>query len=324
MAIDKAELATELEKNPEIEKVATDALVKKGFVIRDKATDTTFMENYKKDVIEKEIPGKIAEVHGQYDKDIETALGVKKDANEKSYEYLKRASKVKLEELNGKITEYEKTIREKGDPSGILQKKIEAAEEKARVAIADRDKQISDLSAKTELTTRQMMLNTQYAELSKTFKKELPPLWDRTARIVLEDILKTTVMKEGVLYVGDGQGGVKKDASFNPIKVEDHLKAEFKDVIDVKREQNGAGSKGGGTGDSTLDPETITKDNFIMPPTVKNQSDLIDAIVAAGIAKGTAKFNDIYNKFGLGKDYEIVSGKKVEKKVGPGLPSAFK
>src|SRR6478736_4255437 len=150
MPIDKVELATELEKNPEIVTVAVEALGKKGYSVYDKAKHDEFVSNLRKDAVEKDLPAalnkEVSKIHSQYDADIETALGVKKEANEKSYDYLKRAANAKLTDLNTKIEGYEKTIREKGDPSGVLQKKIEAAEEKARIAIEERDKKIADLS----------------------------------------------------------------------------------------------------------------------------------------------------------------------------------
>lgn len=322
MAIDKIELAAEIEKNPEIVAVAQDALTKKGFVIRDKAANDTFLDNYKKDIIEKEIPAKISEVHNKYDTDIESIYGVKKDASEKTHEYLKRAANGKLTELNAKIAGFEKIISEKGDPNGVFQKKIEAAEELARKAIAEKDATIKDLSAKTEQTQKSSLLTSAYSELSKTFTKTLPPLWDRTAKIVLDDILKNTILEDGVLYIGDGNGLKKKDASFNPIKVEDVLKTEFKDVIDTKRSNAGAGSgKGGGKDENAIDPLTINKDTFVVPASVRTQDDLMTALLESGVPRGSKAFNDIWDKYAKGVERVIEGGKTVIKQVGKALPA---
>jgi hypothetical protein len=322
MPIDKAELATELEKNPEIEKVAVEALSKKGFVINDKVKHEEFVSNVRKDAIEKELPKeldkKIAEVHNRYDQDIESTLGVKKDSNEKSYDYLKRAASSKLTELNSKIEGYEKTIREKGDPHGILQKKIEAAEEKAKIAIEERDKKINELTTQNSTALKSITLNNAFSEFSKSFVKTLPPMFDRTKKIILDEILASSVLKDGKLYAGDGSGGVKRDAAFKEIPVEDLFKAEFKDVIDVKREQGGAGSKGGFKGEE-VDPSKLTIETIEIGD-VKTQGDVVDALLKHGLTKGSPLFREAYQKFALGIVHETVGNKRVQKQIGKALP----
>lgn len=323
MPIDKAELATEIEKNPEIEKIATETLAKKGFVIRDKATDTTFMDNYKRDVLEKELPKEIdkatAQIHNRYDQDIETALGVKKDANEKSYDYLKRAASGKLAELNIKIEGYEKTIREKGDPTGVLQKKIEAAEEKARLAIEERDAKIKTLTTDNEKATKGILLQQDYSELSKSFVKTLPAMFAISSKYILDGVLANAVMKEGKLYVGDGTGGIKKDSAFKEILVSDDLKLQFKDVIDVKREQGGAGSGKGGGNQQEQDPSQFTVDNFNMP-SISTQLEVTEALIKAGVPKGSVAFKEIFQKYAMGITHEVVAGKRIQKQTGKELP----
>lgn len=320
MAIDKAELATELDKNPEIVQVAQEALTKKGYVIRDKAADTTFMDNYKKDVIEKELPAKLSEAYNRFDQDIETITGLKKESTEKSHEYLKRSTSTVLSGLKEKITGYEKTIADKGDPTGEMRKKIEAAEDIARKAIAEKDTVVKDMTAKTEFQNRKAIVDSAYAELSKTFVKTLPFGFDRGSKQILDDVLKATILEDGVLYISDGNGNKKKDASFNPIKVEDVLKAEFKEVIDTKRTQHGGGSGNGGKGTpGDIDPKAITKDTFVLPATAKTQIDVMDAMIAMGLPRGD-NFNEIYEKFAKGIEKVTENGKTIRKQVGTALP----
>lgn len=321
MPIDKAELATVLATDPEIEKIATEALTKKGFIVRDKAADTTFMDNYKRDVIEKEIPGEIAKVHSQYDRDIESSLGVKKDPNEKSYDFLKRAAKVTVDGLNGKIAEYEKTIKEKGDPQGIWQKKIEDAETKARLALEERDKKIGELTSSNEKATKSILLQQEYSEIKKSFKKDLPAMFSTLEKYKLDEILAASVVKDGKLYLGDGLGGIKKDASFKEIPIQDHFKVEFKDVIEEPRKQGGANSgNGNGNPNPGVDPNTTTVDNFQMPSDVKTQDDLMSHLLKSGIPRGSEQFNKIWNKFALGTETVMEGNKKVQKTVGKPLP----
>lgn len=324
MAIDKIELATELEKNPEIATVAVEALQKKGYSIYDKAKHDEFMANIRKDAVEKDLPAaigkEVSKIHTQYDQDIEIALGIKKtDPNEKSYDYLKRASKTKLDELGGKIADYEKTIREKGDPSGILQKKIEAAEERARIAIEERDKKITELTTQNSSALKSITLNNSFAEFSKTLVKTLPPMFERTKKIILDEILTSSVLKDGKLYQGDGTGAIKKDAAFKEIPIEDLFKEEFKDVIDVKRTQGGAGSKGEHRTNADPDPSQFTVDNFTMPP-VTTQREVDDAIMRAGVPKGSKVYLELFQKYALGITHVIEGTKRIQKQTGKALP----
>lgn len=322
MPIDKAELAAEIDKNPEIVIAATEALQKKGFSIYDKAKHDEFITNLRKDTIEKEIPKEIAKVHSQYDADIKTTFGIDRNQDEKSYDYMKRAASAKLTDLNTKIEGYEKTIREKGDPSGVLQKKIEAAEEKARIAIEGYEAKIKSLQGDNEKATKSMLLNQDYSELSKTFTKQLPAMFDKLSKMTLDSVLSQSVLKDGKLYLSDGTGGIKKDGAFKEITVADYLKTEFKDVIDVKREQGGAGSgKGAGNPGNEGDPTTINKDNFQMPANVKTQGDLMDVMMEQGIKRGSQAFTDIWNKFALGYEMVTEGTKKVRKDIGKPLPS---
>lgn len=324
MAIDKAELATELEKNPEIATVAVEALQKKGYSIYDKAKHDEFMANIRKDAVEKDLPAaigkEVSKIHTQYDQDIETALGIKKtDPNEKSYDYLKRASKTKLDELGTKIADYEKTIREKGDPSGVLQKKIEAAEEKARLAIEERDKKITQLTTENSSAMKGVILVNSFAEFSKTFVKILPPMFNRTSKMIMDEYLINSVLKDGKLYVGDGTGGIKKDAAFKDIPIEDAFKEDFKDVIDVKRTQGGAGSKGEHRTDADPDPSQFTVDNFTMP-VVTTQTEVTEALLKAGVPKGSAAFKEIFQKHALGITHVMEGTKRIQKQTGKPLP----
>lgn len=301
MPVDKAELAKDLAENPEYQTLAVAELTKKEFVVRDKATDTTFLENYKKDVIEKEIPGKIKEVHDRYDKDVEETFGVKRNQDEKSYDYLKRAGKLKLAEiadLNEKI--------KKGDSSGVLTKKLADAEEQYKNQLAAKDTEISEIKTKFGQTEKSAAMDRAYAGVRSLFKKDLPPLFSRTERAVLDDILKTAVMKDGVIYAGNADGSIKKTPAFVEIKMEDYLKEEFKEVIETKKITGGGGSGGEGKG-KEIDPSTITLETFVAPETVKSQDDLMTYMMEIGLQRGSKVFNDIFKKHGIEKKLPLTS-----------------
>jgi len=298
MAIDKAELAQALENTPEIQQLARETLAKKDFVVRTKEEETQFQSRFKTDVIEKELPNKIKEIYDNLDKDIKGLYGVDRNQDEKTYDYLKRAASARNSEYENAKKEVN-TLKEqiaKGDHSGALKKQLEEAEEKARIALAEKDKTIQSLQGEKSVTERKALLSEVYAGIKTKFKKELPALFDRTEKAILSDALATAVVKDGKLYKGDGNGGIAKDSSFKEITIEEHLTEEFKAVIDDKKPKPGAGSGGAG-GDGKIDPSTITKDNFVMPD-VKTREQLMTYMMEQGIPRGTKQFNEIYAKFG--------------------------
>lgn len=323
MPIDKAELATELDKNPEIQTAAVEALQKKGYSIYDKAKHDEFISNIRKDVLEKDFKTEAAKIHDQYDKDIESLYGVKREQNEKTYDYNKRAATAKIKEFNDKILVLETSVKEKGDPTGVLTKKIETLEQQAKIEIEKRETRIKELEGSTEKANKSSAMANVYAEVSKSFLKQLPPMFERTAKIVRDELMQTAIVKDGIMYVGDGTGAIKKNPStFKEITMEEQLKEEFKDVIDAQRKQGGTGSGNGQGkgGDSTIDPLTVTKENFVVPADVKTQNDLMDAMLKMGLVRGTPAFNDIWSKFALGTETALEAGKKVVKQVGKALP----
>jgi hypothetical protein len=298
MPVDKTELAKDLE-SPEYQELVKETLGKKDFIVRSKADETGFLDRFKADVIEKEMPARVKSIHDQYDKDTKELFGIDRNQDEKSYEYLKRAAKAKLGELDtlqGKIAGLEEQIK-KGDPSGALTKKLEDAEKIYQAELKKWQDKANELEQRSTLTERKALVSTVYAGIKKDFKAALPPLFDRVERTLLQEAETLAVIKDGKLYLGDGNGGIKKDAQFNEITLEDYLKGELKDVIEVRRNQPGAGS---GNPAGAPDPSTITAENFERPVSVKTKQDLTEAMLKAGLKRGTKVYDDIWKKHAAG------------------------
>lgn len=297
MPVNKEELAKDLE-TPEYQELVKTKLTEKKFVVRDEASDKTYLENYKKDVLEKEIGPRIAEVHTLYDKDIKELFGVDRTQDEKSYDYLKRAAKGKLTGLEQKITELTDQIK-KGDPTGALTKKLEEAEALYQKTIKERDDELATLKGQVANSAKATKLMEAYVDVKKKFKASLPAFFAKYEKQALDEILAKSVLgTDGKLYQGDGSGGIKKDASFNPVPIEKLLIEEFKDVIDDKAPAGGAGSGKGS--DNKIDPNTLNKDNFERPAEVKTQEQLMTYMLEIGLVRGTKVFNEIYSKHGQG------------------------
>jgi hypothetical protein len=302
MPVNKEELAKDLE-TPEYQTIVKETLAKNDFVIRTKDEETGFLDRYKNDVIEKEIPKKISEVHSQYDKDVKELFGLDRNQNEKSYDYMKRAASAKLGELQSyadKVKGLEEQIK-KGDPTGALGKKLEEAEAQYKAQLEAKDKELGELRGKMQSTERRSAVDTVYAGIKSAFKKELPPLFARTEKAILDEVYSragwTDIGGKQTLVLMNADGTVQKDGTFNPITVESYLKTELKEVIEEKRAQGGAGSSGAPDPNAGKNSNEITKDNFIKPETIKSKGDLMDYMLSIGLKRGEKNFNEIWDKF---------------------------
>jgi hypothetical protein len=297
MPVDKTELAKDLE-TPEYQGIVKEALEKKEFVIRTKADETAYLDRFKTDVIEKEIPTRVKGIHDQYDKDIKELYGVERAQDEKTYDYLKRVAKgslTKLGEFEGKVKTLEEQIK-KGDPTGALAKQLEEAENKYKAELSKYETKVKELETSQTRTEKRAAVSTIYAGIKIGFKKELPALFSRTEKAILEEVEASSVLKDGRLFMANPDGTIRKDAQFKEISVEDFLRTELKEVIDSGRNQGGSGSGGGGTPPAGVDPSTITADNFEMIADIKTKDDLMSYMLKLGLKRGEKVFNDIWNK----------------------------
>jgi hypothetical protein len=87
------------------------------FIVRTQDEETTLLANHALKVEEEVIPGKISELHKQYDEDFFEATGQRKEHDEKTYTFGKRLLKEykaragSVGEKDAKITELEKKIK---------------------------------------------------------------------------------------------------------------------------------------------------------------------------------------------------------------------
>jgi hypothetical protein len=298
MPVNKEELVKDLE-SPEYLGLIKETLAKKEFVVQDKTEHASYLDRFKSDVIEKELPSRVKAVHDSYDKDTKDLFGVDRDPNEKSYDYLKRAAKGKLTELETsakKIADLEAAIA-KGDTSAAMAAKLEAEETKFKTILREKDSQIEQLQKQTQTTSKTADVKLIYGEIKKGFVKQLPPMFARAEAAALDEVINNSVVKDGKLYMSNPDGTVRKDSSYNEITVEDHLKKEFKDVIEVQKKQGGAGSPPG-PGDPTVDPSKLTPDNFPMKESIKTKIELTDYMLSLGLKQGTKEFIAIWTKYG--------------------------
>lgn len=228
---------------------------------------------------------KIGEIYRQMDTTIETATGVKRNGDEKTYNYLERATK-SLKDQAGNIADLNKQIGDLTKEKTRLEKVIADggtdAETKKQLTQATADlkavqKQYNDLKAdhdkavqthQTELFGIRVDNEMAIATSGIKFKAELP----KSATDVLLNQATAKIKGLSPEYIDDGKGGkvlAFKDETgaimrnpenqLNPFTATELVNKELKGmgVLDEGRKQGGAGTGGDGGGNggggSTVD-----------------------------------------------------------------------
>lgn len=262
---------------------------------------------------------KIGALHGQYDTDIFSITGIKKNDGEKSYDYAKRVLneyktkagstqdlQQKLDAANKKVTDLEKKI-ESGEGDAALRQQLK-----------DTKAQVSQLQS--QLQTEETEFNTKKKELEDNIKnvhidyafqaavsglKFKSGITDNVQNVLLKSAKAEVLTKGTPDFIDDGQGGKKlvlrgQDGNIlnnpknnlNPYTLQELiLETSLKDVIDTGRQQIGGGTGGqggqGGQGGSgvTLDLSSV-----------KNQVEADKAIEAyllhTGLTRDSQEFAD--------------------------------
>lgn len=217
---------------------------------------------------------RIGELHGQYDTDVLSVTGIAKRQGEKSYDYVKRILgnfKQKAEgadqlsqtiaTLQTEIEGYKKTIAE-GKGSEEVSKQLR-----------DAQKQLADTQALFEQKNKEWedkytLLNTQYqtslidAEFGKALTgMKFKSIYPESVQKTLIDSAKRTVLStakpdwleengEKKLVFRDATGNImtNPENKLNPFTPGELLKRELKEVLEVGRQQTGAGTKPTGNG----------------------------------------------------------------------------
>lgn len=255
---------------------------------------------------------RIGELHGQYDTDVLTVTGIAKRQGEKSYDYVKRVLgdfKLKaagadslnqtIATLQTEIEGYKKTIAE-GKGSEEVAKQLK-----------DAQKQLADTQALFEQKNKEWedkytVLNTQYqtslidAEFGKAlnglkFKSIYP---DSVQRTLIDSAKRTVLLTakpdwleengERKLVFRDSTGNImtNPENKLNPFTPGELLKRELKEVLEVGRQQQGAGTKPTGNGGgATFDLSGVTNQ-------VAADEMIAKHLMSQGFTRGSKEFAD--------------------------------
>lgn len=255
---------------------------------------------------------RIGDLHGRYDDDFKSVLGISKPSGVKSYVFWKDEIK-KLKDQNGSSTELQKEVENLKSEKSELEKKIKdgstdetlkAAVTKLEDAIKNSKSTITQLRNDAKVSGEDALkkLNAEIARNSEIrvngvfsdamakvkFKAGIPD-FSITATI---DAAKRIILAKGdVIFNDDGTTVIKgsddiiitnKNNLHKPYLLGEQLMDELDQIIDSGKKGAGAGSGKNSGGGGTFVLDSITKVDAV---------DQIDVHLASlGLVKGTEKY----------------------------------
>jgi hypothetical protein len=228
---------------------------------------------------------KIGALHGQYDSDIFSITGMKKNDGEKSYDYAKRVLSEYKTQLQSTATLQAQLTNAKKEVENLKQKLADGSgDDTLKQQLKDAKTQVSQLQsqltskekefteAKTKLEGQVKNVHVDYAFKDATSGiKFKAGITDAVQKILL-DSAKAEVLAKGTPdFIDDGKGGkvlVLRGAdgnvlnnpknNLNPYTIKELvMETSIKDVVETQRQQTGGGTGGfrgnGGNGGTILD-----------------------------------------------------------------------
>lgn len=252
---------------------------------------------------------KIGALHGQYDTDILSITGIKKNDGEKSYDYAKRVLTEYKSQIASTATIQAQLANANKEVETLKQKLADGAgDEQLKQQLKDTKAQVTQLQ--TQLATKEAEFKKNLAELEKSnlntrvdfaFESATAGLkfkdgiTDAVKKILL-DSAKAEILAKGTPdFIDDGKGGKmlvfrgvdgnvlnNPKNNLNPYTISELVaESSIKDVIDAGKQQ-----PGGGTGPLPQQQPGATILDF---STVKTQVDADKVIEAHLLANGLTR-----------------------------------
>lgn len=262
---------------------------------------------------------KIGALHGQYDTDIFSITGIKKNDGEKSYDYAKRVLN-EYKTKAGSTQDLQQRLDAANKKVTDLEKKIESGEGDAalRQQLKDTKAQVSQLQS--QLQTKETEFNTQKKKLEDNIKnvhvdyafqaavsglKFKSGITDNVQNVLLKSAKAEVLTKGTPDFIDDGQGGKKlvlrgQDGNIlnnpknnlNPYTLQELiLETSLKDVIDTGRQQIGGGTGGQG-GQGGQGGSGVTLDLSSVKSQVEADKAIETYLLHTGLTRDSQKFAD--------------------------------
>lgn len=248
-----------------------------------------------------EINRAFGETYRKMDQTIESLTGVKRNGDEKTYDYMARAMQAQkdaIEPLRTEKARLEAELAKGGDAalkSQLESVQTELANAKASYAAIQEKMRTAEKEHKAEIFGLTVGAEIQSAASGLKFKAEIP----ESATAILLKSAVDKVMGMSPEYIDNGQGGkrlVFKGAdgavlnnpnnSLNPYTATELLQNELKDLLDTGRKSEGIGGPGPGARNGNSPSIDVSQ--------ARTQVEAMDiitkALLAQGIANGSAEF----------------------------------
>jgi hypothetical protein len=283
-----------MKKEDIVKKLETD----KGdtdFVLRTSDEEKTFLDNYKKSVVETELDPQVAKIHNQYDEDLFDIFGDRKKPNEKTYSFMKTKFKG-LKEKADKVEALETEIAElkKGSPDDSARlKEIKDLQSQMRKLKEDNDVELNKL-------VKQNLKNSVRSEIERgllgiKIKSGIPgSVKSVYVDSVINELSDNAEFREGKIVFLDKEGKALRDAqTMAPYTAEALLKERMKDIIDEGRQMPGPG-----IGDQIIKDDKGTP-IISIPGNIKSREELgVYLVKDLGIKNNTPEYREAYKKYG--------------------------
>lgn len=281
---------------------------------------TEYMENANKAYFDANVGTYTSEIYNKLDNDIFEVTGLRKEANEKSYDFQKRVmadlkkgaddnSKNTPEEIKAfkdKIKDLEEKVQN-GASSGHWKKSYEEVVEELRANKEAHEQTVSELNSKILGTN--VSVDVQSGLSSLKFNETLPEAVRKSYISQHEqELIKNAKIIDGKTVYFDAEGKQLLDKQYKPATAEYLLKERLKDILAVDKTPGGGAPPSGkgevitvGEGDSATKKLVLDKSTF---STRKEFSTVAEkALLEQGITRSDKDFNSLvdeaYKEYGV-------------------------
>jgi hypothetical protein len=269
------------------------------YVVRTEDEDLTFLSNYSKEIEEKVIGPKVREIHDQYDKDVFSITGLKKEQTEKTYDFLKRViGSYKTDAEKSRLLEKEIEDLKKNGGDKKLLADLEAVRNQYKELEETKNKEITEL--RTEFDKHKIKSEIMSSMSGMQFKKGIPEAAVKAyTDQVVNDLMATATYQEGKLVFLKPDGTVLRNPhnALNPYTAKELIDEKTKDIRDAGRQNPGGPDLSKEITYEKDDKGKIKKVNLLLPDSVQTKEDLSEFLVKSGILRGTPEYLAAYAEY---------------------------
>jgi len=274
---------------------------KEDFEVLTAEEKSELLDNYKTTEVEKEIGSRIGKVHQQYDDDFESLTGARKEANEKTYDFIKKhwgSLKEKVgdvEKLNKEITKLKDDIKNaSGDEA--LKKELQSVRDTAKEKVTKLEGEIETLKKSSFTKDAASFVNKGMTGL--VFKKGIE-------QSVIDNFIETNQkiaigkvkdVNGNFVFIGDDDQPLINKDTFKAVTPAEMMNDLLKPILETGKKQPGTGTDGEPKVEKDKDGK-ITDVNLDVPENIKTNPDLIKYLLEKGMTKDSDEFHAAYKKY---------------------------